>query len=88
MDADTSTYLRDLAVSSQGYIVGYDKVFQGYIGRLLKLGLTPDTTFTVIRHHFPQPNSHLIEVNGRLIQLTPPEANALCVESIESSEVE
>jgi ferrous iron transport protein A len=83
MNSETTTYLRDLAVSSQGCIVGYDKAFRGYIGQLLKLGLKPETTFTVIRHHFPQPHSHLIEVNGQLIHLTSPEANALCVELIE-----
>ncbi|MGK7945800.1 MAG: FeoA family protein [Microcystaceae cyanobacterium] len=81
MNSDISTHLKDLSIHSKGYIVGYDKAFRGYIGRLLKLGLAPETEFTVILHHFPQPHFHVIEVDNQLIQLTPPEANALCVES-------
>lgn len=85
MNSDISTHLQDLSISSQGYIVGYDQAFRGYVGRLVKLGLTPETKFTVIRHHFPQTHAHVIEVNGRLIQLTSEEAKALCVELIPHS---
>ncbi len=83
MNLEITTYLKDLAIGSQGYIVGYDKAFLGYMGKLLKLGLAPNTSFIVIRHHFPTLFSYIIEVNGRLIQLSQPEADALCVESLD-----
>lgn len=85
MNLSVITHLRDLPIGCQGYIVGYDYAFQGYIGKLLRLGLTPGTFFTVIRHRFPDPFSHLIETQGRLIQLTKPEADALCIEETEEN---
>ncbi len=84
MNLEITTHLKDLCVGSKGYIVGYDKAFLGYMGKLLQLGLIPETSFTVIRHHFPDPFSYLIEVEGKLIQLSQPEADALCIESLGS----
>lgn len=76
------TYLHEFPVGTQGRIVGYDKVFSGYTGKLLSMGLMPGTIFTVIRHaFFNQPLQ--IEVGGNLFNLRKPEADALCVEEIE-----
>ena len=76
------TYLRELPIGTIGYIVGYDKVFKGYQGKLLAMGLTPGTQFIVIRQackNWPI----ILEVKGNLIKLTQPEANALCIEEDE-----
>ncbi|MGB3265089.1 MAG: FeoA family protein [Microcoleus sp.] len=42
--------LRDLAVGSTGKVVGYKKTACGYKGKLLAMGLTLGTEFTVTRH--------------------------------------
>ncbi len=87
MNLEMATHLKDLAIGSQGYIVGYDKAFRGYIGRLLQLGLAPETRFIMIRPHFPDPFSYVIEVQGKLIQLSRPEADALCIETVQEGKV-
>jgi ferrous iron transport protein A len=76
------TYLHEFPVGAKGRIVGYDKVFSGYTGKLLSMGLIPGTIFTVIRHAFLN-NPLQIEVGGNLFSLRKPEADALCVEEIE-----
>ncbi|MGK7960483.1 FeoA family protein [Crocosphaera sp.] len=76
------TYLRELPIGSIGYIVGYDKIFSGYRGKLLSMGLTPGTQFIVIRQaskNWPV----ILEVKGNLVKLTQPEADALCIEEDE-----
>lgn len=76
------TYLRELPIGTIGYIVGYDKIFRGYQGKLLSMGLTPGTQFIVIRQaskNWPI----ILEVKGNLVKLTQPEADALCIEEDE-----
>ena len=76
------TYLRELPIGTIGYIVGYDKIFKGYQGKLLSMGLRPGTQFIVIRQaskNWPI----ILEVNGNLIKLNQPEADALCIEEAE-----
>ncbi|MBF2019301.1 MAG: ferrous iron transport protein A [Hydrococcus sp. C42_A2020_068] len=76
------TYLRDLPVGTRGRVVGYDKAFRGYIGKLLSMGLAPGTEFTAIRRSFLGYPLQ-IEVGGSLLDLCKPEADALCIEAIE-----
>lgn len=81
METETITYLRDMARGRVGRIVGYDKALQGYKGKLLSMGLTPGTEFTLIQ---VSPLGDRIEINVRGIYLTlrQPEANALVVEEL------
>jgi ferrous iron transport protein A len=37
MQPIVKTYLRELSLGATGYIVGYDKIFRGYQGRLLSM---------------------------------------------------
>lgn len=77
----TSTYLQDLPVGTKGCVVGYDKAFSGYRGKLLSMGLMPGTKFTVIRQaSFNYPIQ--IEVQGLQLNLLKQEAAALCVEEV------
>ena len=46
--------LRHLKVGSAGRILGYDCPHRGYRKRLLAMGLTPGTEFTVTRHAPPR----------------------------------
>lgn len=77
-----TTYLREMATGATGYLVGYDRAYSGYIGKLLSKGLAPGTKFILIRHaclEFPLQ----LEVDGNLISLSKPEVEALCVEEVD-----
>ncbi len=81
MSTNTSTHLRDLPVGARGRVVGYERAFRGYKGKLLSMGLTPGTEFTVIRHA-PLGDPVEIEVRGFKLSLRKQEAEALCVEEV------
>lgn len=77
-----TTYITEMAVGATGCIVGYDRAYSGYIGKLLSKGLAPGTKFILIRHacsEFPLQ----LEVKGNLLSLSKPEVDALCVEDID-----
>ncbi len=73
--------LRDLAVGCIGRVVGYEKAARGYKGKLLAMGLTPGTEFTVTRHA-PLGDPVEILVRGFKLSLRKDEANSLFVEEI------
>ncbi len=74
--------LRDLAVGSTGRVVSYEKTARGYKGKLLAMGLTPGTEFTVTRHA-PLGDPVEILVRGFKLSLRKDEANILFVEEVE-----
>ena len=73
--------LRDLAVGCMGRVTGYEKANRGYKGKLLAMGLTPGTEFTVTRHA-PLGDPVEILVRGFKLSLRRDEAKALFVEEI------
>ncbi len=75
--------LRDLAVGCTGRVVGYEQTARSYKGKLLAMGLTPGTEFTVTRHA-PLGDPVEIQVRGFKLSLRKDEANALFVEEITS----
>lgn len=81
---DANTYLHNLAVGSMGSVVGYDKAYGGYKGRLSAMGLTPGTVFTVVYRDL-QDGSVELKVGAIALTLRKQEANALCVEELELS---
>lgn len=79
MEQIISTYLTELPIGFKGYIVGYDHIFSGYKGKLLSMGLSPGKEFILVRQastNWPL----MIEVDGNLLKLYKPEADALCIE--------
>ncbi|MFZ1029277.1 MAG: FeoA family protein [Limnoraphis robusta] len=76
---DTSIYLRQMPSGSVGRILGYEKSYRAYKSKLLSMGLTPGTEFTVIR---VAPFGDPIEINvrGFNLSLRKQEADALVVE--------
>lgn len=82
MKQKLTTYLRELPIGTKGYIVGYDKIFRGYQGKLLSMGLTPGTEFILVRQA-SKTWPLMIEVRGNLFKLSQPEADALCIEETE-----
>ncbi|MBE9141453.1 ferrous iron transport protein A [Nodosilinea sp. LEGE 07088] len=68
-----------LAVGQSGHIVGYENAHSAYREKLLSMGLTPGTHFTVTRQA-PMGDPIEIEVRGYKLSLRKGEAAALKVE--------
>ena len=79
-------HLGALAVGQSGRIVGYEKGNRAYREKLLSMGLTPGTHFTVTRQA-PLGDPIEIEVRGFNLSLRKSEAVALQVEPIAPGEV-
>ncbi|WP_413160247.1 FeoA family protein [Capilliphycus salinus ALCB114379] len=76
---ETSIYLREMPSGTAGRIRGYEKAYRAYKSKLLSMGLTPGTEFTVIR---VAPFGDPVEINvrGFNLSLRKQEADALIVE--------
>ena len=75
-----------LAVGQSGRIVGYEKGNRAYREKLLSMGLTPGTHFTLTRQA-PMGDPVEIELRGFKLSLRKDEAAALQVETITSGEL-
>lgn len=82
MEIETRTYLREMTVGTVGQVVGYDKALRGYKGKLLAMGLTPGTQFTIVRVA-PEGDPIEIQLRGFPLSLRKQEADALVVEEVE-----
>ena len=71
--------LGQMAVGEAGKVVGFDKSNRAYRQKLLAMGLTPGTEFTVVRYA-PLGDPVEIRVRGFALSLRKDEANALLVE--------
>ncbi|TGO03106.1 iron transporter FeoA [Candidatus Thiomargarita nelsonii] len=74
--------LGDMAVGDKGRVTGLEKGNKGYRKKLLAMGLTPGTEFSVIRYA-PMGDPVEINVRGFALSLRKNEAAALLVERIE-----
>jgi ferrous iron transport protein A len=84
-DSDMTTatlHLGALAVGQSGRILGYEPGGRAYRGKLLSMGLTPGTHFTVTRQA-PLGDPVEIEVRGYKLSLRKGEAAALQVERVD-----
>ncbi|NJL02154.1 MAG: ferrous iron transport protein A [Spirulinaceae cyanobacterium SM2_1_0] len=70
--------LRDAPLGARLRVVGYDPTARAYKHKLLAMGLTPGTEFTVTRHA-PLGDPTEIEVRGYQLSLRKSEADALQV---------
>ena len=75
------TQIKELELGSVGIVVGYDRAYGGYIGKLIKMGLKPETQFIVLRTTCEEGAVEIL-LKERIIKLSKSEANALCVEEI------
>lgn len=71
----------DLSEGSVAIIVGYSQVYGGYVGKLISKGLVPGTPFVVINLSLAE-GAVQIMLDKKIITLSKPEANALCIESL------
>lgn len=82
----TTLHLGALEVGQSGRIVGYEKGSRTYRERLLSMGLTPGTNFSLTRQA-PMGDPIEIEVRGFKLSLRKGEAAALKVETIPAEEI-
>ncbi len=76
-----SINLKMLAVGDRGKIVGFDKAGKAYRKRLLAMGLTPGTEFTVTRFA-PLGDPIEIRIRGFSLSLRKNEATVLLIEKL------
>lgn len=81
VEATSQTSLNELAVGEVGKVVSYTQAAQGYKGRLLSMGLTPSTEFTVTRVA-PLADPIAIRVRGFHLSLRRQEAVGVIVERL------
>ena len=83
---EVQTNIKELSLGSVATIVGYAKAYGGYIGKLMSWGLTPGRKFIVLDIS-SQKGSVAILLSEKVIQLSKPEVDALCVEEIKEEEI-
>ena len=83
MPPETRGNLGELAVGDHGKVVAYDKSARAYRKRLMAMGLTPGTEFSVVRCA-PLGDPVEIKVRGYALSLRKHEAAAVLVERSES----
>jgi len=71
--------IRDLDVNSKGIVVGYGKGSKAYLDKILAMGLTKGTEFTVTRVA-PLGDPVEIDVRGYNMTLRKAEADLLLIE--------
>jgi ferrous iron transport protein A len=77
----TQQNLQDLAVGATGRVTGYEKSNRAYKSKLLAMGLTTGTEFTVTRYA-PLGDPIEILVRGFKLSLRKTEATTLLVEKV------
>ena len=76
-----NTFLKHLGIGDQGRITGFDKSGKAYRKRLLAMGLTPGTEFTVTRFA-PMGDPVEIKIRGFSLTLRKDEAAVLLIEKL------
>ncbi len=78
--------IAELPIGSVAIIAGYSRVYGGYVGKLISQGLVPGTLFVVLNLDLPQ-GAVQIMLKEKIITLSKPEVNALCVETITEEDI-
>lgn len=73
--------IKHFTIGDQGKVIGFDKTAKAYRKRLLAMGLTPGTVFSVSRYA-PLGDPIEIKLRGFSLTLRKNEADALLVEKI------
>ena len=81
----TAISIFDLPLGSVGTVVGYNRVYGGYVGKLINKGLLPNTSFIVLDLGTVESGVQIV-LENKIITLSKPEANALCVKAINNEE--
>lgn len=73
--------ISELPLGSAAVVVGYSRVYGGYVGKLMSQGLVPGTPFVVLSPTTTQGGVQIM-LKEKMINLSKPEVNALCVETL------
>lgn len=73
--------LKELSIGDIGKIIGFDKAAKAYRKRLLAMGLTPGTEFSITRFA-PMGDPVEIKLRGFALTLRKAEADALVIEKL------
>ena len=76
---DSKINIRELSIGTTAVIVGYNRVYGGYIGKLLTKGLSKGKSLVVLDKTLPE-GCIQIMLEEKIIQLSKPEAEALYVD--------
>ncbi|HDN26667.1 MAG TPA: ferrous iron transport protein A [Thioploca sp.] len=77
-----ATNLGEMALGDKGIVAGFQKSHKGYRKKLLAMGLTPGTAFSITRYA-PMGDPVEIRVRGFALSLRKDEAATLVVERAE-----
>lgn len=77
----------EIAPGSVAIVVGYSRVYGGYAGRLISLGLVPGKTFVILDLNLDR-GAVQIMLEEKIITLSKPEVNALVVETLSDEEAD
>ena len=81
VETENRIQLGEMPIGTVGKVLGYENILRGYKGKLLSMGLTPGTEFTVIRVA-PLGDPIEISVRGFHLSLRKQEADALVVAEV------
>lgn len=74
-----ATHLYEMGIGSAGRIVGYDRIYRGYMGKLIRMGLAPGVEFVL---RCACSSLFEIELSGVRLALSKAEAAALVIEPL------
>lgn len=77
--------ISELVPGSVATVVGYSRVYGGYAGKLIAQGLLPGTYFVVLNSTMAR-GAVQIMLSEKILTLSKPEVNALCVETAEEED--
>ena len=75
------TNISELSLGSVGIVAGYSAVYGGYIGKLISKGLTAGISFVVLNLNVDR-GAVQIMLEDKIIILSKPEVNALCIDTL------
>ena len=81
VETENRIHLGEMPIGTVGRVLGSENILRGYKGKLLSMGLTPGTEFTVIRVA-PLGDPIEISVRGFHLSLRKQEADALVVAEV------
>ena len=73
--------IRELCAGSTAILLGYKNVYGGYIGKLVAKGLTLGKTLTILDTASSEGRVKVM-LEGKIFDLSKPEADALCVREL------
>ena len=73
--------IRDLSIGMAATIVGYNRIYGGYVGKLLTKDLTIGKGLVLLDKDLPEGEVKIM-LEEKIVQLSKPEADAIYVEIV------